>query len=76
MTHNNKKSKKRLGIDKECVIIDINTDSSPDQILVDVVGDESDAIWVYTSNLYSEDIIHQIGIDVLQKIKRSVHGKK
>lgn len=65
---------KKIGIDKQTVITD-NVDIH-DQIEIDLVGDETDDIWIYESDLNSREIAQNIGADILQKIIRAISGKK
>lgn len=68
MTH-----KKKIGIDKEPEIKDNANDAL--QIDIDLVGDETDTIWVYESDFNSIEIMRNVGADILQKI-RAASGKK
>jgi len=65
--------KKKIGIDKEPEIKDNANDAL--QIDIDLVGDETDTIWVYESDFNSIEIMRNVGADILQKI-RAASGKK
>jgi len=74
LIHNIPKPKKKIGIDKQPVITDNVT--HPSQFDVDLAGDEDSTLWVYKSNLQSEEITQSLGADILQKLIRAVSGKK
>jgi len=65
--------KKKIGIDKQPEITGSATDAY--QIDIDLVGDETDTIWVYESDFNSIEIMRNVGADILQKI-RAISGKK
>jgi hypothetical protein len=65
--------KKKIGIDKEPETKENANDAH--QIDIDLVGDETDTIWVYESDFNSIEIMRNVGADILQKI-RAVSGKK
>jgi len=65
--------KKKIGIDKEPEIKENANDAL--QIDIDLVGDETDTIWVYESDFNSIEIMRNVGTDILQKI-RAASGKK
>jgi hypothetical protein len=65
--------KKWIGIDKQPEITGSAMDAS--QIDIDLVGDETDTIWVYESDFTSIEIMRNVGADILQKI-RAISGKK